>query len=69
MGIEELEEKLEKISLDCEKCKAKMCNICPNGQIKKTIRNKLKILNPSLKKEKNLIKKIRDFLKKIKTRK
>ncbi|MGL5279583.1 MAG: hypothetical protein ACRC8M_11015 [Cetobacterium sp.] len=69
MEIEELEEKLEKISLGCEKCKAKMCSICPNGQIKKTIRNKLKILNPSLKKEKNLIKKIKDFLTKIKTRK
>lgn len=52
MGIEELEEKLEKISLGCEKCKAKMCSICPNGQIKKTIKNKLKILKPSLKKRK-----------------
>lgn len=39
MRVEELEEKLEKISLGCEKCKAKMCGICPNGQIK----NKLKI--------------------------
>ncbi|MHA4990677.1 hypothetical protein [Cetobacterium somerae] len=69
MGIEELEEKLEKISLGCEKCKAKMCSICPNGQIKKTIKNKLKILKPSLKKEKSLIKKIKEFLRKIKTRK
>lgn len=39
MGIEELEKKLEKISLGCEKCKAKICGICPNGQIKKTIKN------------------------------
>ena len=69
MGIEELEEKLEKISLGCEKCKAKMCNICPNGQIKKTIKNKLKILNPSLKKEKDLIKKVKDFFIKIIKRK
>ena len=69
MGIEELEEKLEKISLVCEKCKAKMCSICPNGQIKMIIKNKLKILNPSLKKEKDLIKKVKDFFIKIKKRK
>lgn len=62
MGIEELEERLEKISLGCEKCKAKMCNICPNGQMKKVIRNKLKILIPSLRREKSLIEKIKEFL-------
>lgn len=69
MGIEELEKKLEKMSLGCEKCKAKICGICPNGQIKKIIKNKLKILNPSLKKEKDLIKKVKDFFIKIKKRK
>lgn len=62
MGIEELEERLEKISLGCEKCKAKMCNICPNGQMKRVIRNKLKILIPSLRREKSLTEKIKEFL-------
>lgn len=40
--MDNLKEKLDKILEGCEKCKAKMCHICPNGTLKKRIRAELK---------------------------
>lgn len=42
MELKKLEERLEQISTGCEKCKAKMCNICPNGKLKASIKDKIK---------------------------
>ena len=47
MELKKLEERLEQISTGCEKCKAKMCNICPNGKLKASIKDKIKKLNPN----------------------
>lgn len=61
MEIADLKEKLEKISLGCDRCKAKMCSICPNEKMKKSIRSRLKTLNSSLIKEESLLTKIKNF--------
>ncbi len=61
MEIDELEKRLEKISIGCEKCKAKMCNICPNGKMKKMIKTKLKDKGIKSEKESTLIEKIKGF--------
>lgn len=61
MEIDELEKTLEKISIGCERCKAKMCNICPNGKMKKMIKIKLKDKGIKSEKESTLIEKIKGF--------
>ena len=62
MDVKELEQKLEKISIGCDNCKAKMCNICPNGQLKTSIRRKIKELSPNSQRDISLFKR---FLKKL----
>ena len=46
MELNQLEERLRKISIGCEKCQAKMCGICPNGRLKKNIKCKINELKP-----------------------
>lgn len=43
-NIKDFQEKLNRISKNCDTCKAKMCGICPNSKIKKSLKLKLKDL-------------------------
>lgn len=58
MEKRQLEETLNKITKNCELCKAKVCNICPNGKTKKLINLKL---NPNLNSKLTYIEKIKNF--------
>lgn len=42
--IKDIQEKLNRISRNCDTCKAKMCGICPNSKMKKSLKLKLKDL-------------------------
>ena len=38
---------LKKILKGCDSCRAKMCNVCPNGKRKKILRARIKELSPT----------------------
>lgn len=57
--IEKYQNELEKILEGCSICKAKLCNICPNGRRKKFLKTELKKFSPQ---KENLWKKIKKFL-------
>lgn len=58
--IKQYEEELNKILKGCNTCKAKMCNICPNGKRKKFLKGKIKEILP---KKETWLKKIKSFFK------
>lgn len=69
-NIKEIQEKLNKISRNCDICKAKMCGICSNSKIKKSLKLKLKDLgncyssNTLDSKITKIIKKVKSFFNK-----
>lgn len=52
------QKELNKILKGCNSCRAKMCNVCPNGRRKKALRAKIKELSPT---EETLFEKIKNF--------
>lgn len=43
-SIKDIQEKLNRILRNCDTCKAKICGICPNSKMKKSLKLKLKNL-------------------------
>lgn len=57
--IEKYQKEFEKILTGCSLCKAKLCNICPNGKRKKFLKEEIKKLSPQ---KENFWKKLKKFL-------
>lgn len=64
--IEDLQEKLNKISRNCDVCKAKMCGMCPNSKMKKNLKLKLKDLGHNFSSnESDIVEKLKKIFKKF----
>lgn len=57
-NLEKYQNELEKILKGCNSCKAKLCNLCPNGKRKKSLRSKIKMLSPA---KENWFEKLKKF--------
>jgi hypothetical protein len=57
--IKKYQNELEKILTGCSLCKAKLCNLCPNGKRKKYLKEEIKKLSP---KKESFLEKIKKFL-------
>ncbi|WP_300344567.1 hypothetical protein [Fusobacterium sp.] len=45
--LENYQKQLDTILKGCNTCKAKLCDFCPNGKRKKSLRSKIKMLSPT----------------------
>ena len=57
-NLEKYQNELKKILKGCNSCKAKLCNLCPNGKRKKSLRSKIKMLSPA---KENWFEKLKKF--------
>lgn len=64
-SIKKTQEKLDKILRNCDTCKAKMCGICSNSKMKKSLKSKLKELGFCSNSNENIVDSIKILLKKL----